>query len=90
MASSSSTSTTRSSAGRHGHYLLTVRESKADCVLTDREPDLSLDVSDMGSVYLGGTAPSTLVRAGHLRAHRPGAATLADALLRAERSPHWF
>ena len=77
----------------HGRYLLTVRDSKADCVPTDREPDLSLDVSDLGSVYLGGTAPSTLVRAGHIRAHRPGAAALADALFRAERSPHclhWF
>jgi predicted acetyltransferase len=79
--------------GEHGRYLLTVRDGKADCVPTDREPDLSLDVSDLGSVYLGGTAPSTLVRAGHIRAHRPGAAGLADALFRAERSPHclhWF
>ncbi|GAA0492992.1 GNAT family N-acetyltransferase [Streptomyces sp. NPDC046215] len=79
--------------GEHGRYLLTVRDGKADCVPTDREPDLSLDISDLGSVYLGGTAPSTLVRAGHIRAHRPGAATLADALFRAERPPHclhWF
>ncbi|KJK54919.1 GNAT family N-acetyltransferase [Saccharothrix sp. ST-888] len=79
--------------GEHGRYLLTVRDSKADCVPTDREPDLSLDVSDLGSIYLGGTAPSTLVRAGHIRAHHPGAATLADSLFRAERSPHclhWF
>ncbi|GGV22205.1 UPF0256 protein [Streptomyces filipinensis] len=79
--------------GEHGRYLLTVRDGKADCVPTDREPDLSLGVSDLGSVYLGGTAPSTLVRAGHIRAHRPGAAALADALFRAERPPHclhWF
>ncbi|MCF3147255.1 GNAT family N-acetyltransferase [Streptomyces platensis] len=79
--------------GEHGRYLLTVRDTKADCVPTDREPDLSLDVSDLGSVYLGGTAPSTLVRAGHIRAHRPGAAALADALFRTDRSPHclhWF
>ncbi|MFK8907539.1 GNAT family N-acetyltransferase [Streptomyces sp. YS-3] len=79
--------------GEHGRYLLTVRDGKAECVPTDREPDLSLDVSDLGSVYLGGTAPSTLVRAGHIRAHHPGAAALADALFRAERAPHclhWF
>lgn len=79
--------------GEHGRYLLTVLDGKADCVPTDREPDLSLDVRDLGSVYLGGTLPSTLVRAGHIRAHRQGAATLADALFRAERSPHclhWF
>ncbi|KZB81825.1 GNAT family N-acetyltransferase [Amycolatopsis regifaucium] len=79
--------------GERGRYLLTVRDGKADCVPTGREPDLSLDVSDLGSVYLGGTAPSTLVRAGHIRAHRPDAAALADALFRAERPPHclhWF
>jgi predicted acetyltransferase len=79
--------------GEHGRYLLAVRDGKAECVPTDRGPDLSLDVSDLGSVYLGGTAPSTLVRAGHIRAHRPGAAALADALFRAEQAPHclhWF
>lgn len=79
--------------GEHGRYLLTVRDSKADCVPTDREPDLSLDVSDLGSVFLGGTTPSTLVRAGHIRSYRPGATALADALFRAERPPHclhWF
>ncbi|MGC4977075.1 GNAT family N-acetyltransferase [Streptomyces sp. DT199] len=79
--------------GEHGRHLLTVRDGKADCVPTDREPDLSMDVRDLGSVYLGGTAPSTLVHAGHIRAHRPDAATLADILFRSDRAPHclhWF
>ncbi|MFI8962658.1 GNAT family N-acetyltransferase [Streptomyces sp. NPDC053493] len=79
--------------GERGRHLLTVRDGKADCVSTDREPDLSLDIRDLGSLYLGGTAPSTLVRAGHVRAHHPGAALLADALFRPERAPHclhWF
>lgn len=78
--------------GEHSRYLLTVQAGKAECVATDREPDLSLDVRDLGSIYLGGTAPSTLVRAGHVKA-RPGAATRADALFRTERAPHclhWF
>ncbi|MER8006946.1 GNAT family N-acetyltransferase [Streptomyces sp. NPDC094149] len=79
--------------GERNRYLLSVRDGKADCVPTDREPHLSLDITDLGSVYLGGTAPSTLVRAGHVRAHRPGAAALADAFFAAERIPHclhWF
>jgi predicted acetyltransferase len=79
--------------GEHNRYLLTVRDGRGECVPTDREPDLSLDVRDLGSVYLGGTAPSTLVRAGHIQAHHPDAAGLADALFRAQRSPHclhWF
>ncbi|WP_370409620.1 GNAT family N-acetyltransferase [Streptomyces fradiae] len=79
--------------GERNRYLLTVRDGKAECVPTDRAPDLSLDVSDLGSVYLGGTAPSTLVRAGHIRTHHPAAAHRADTLFRADRSPHclhWF
>ncbi|MFC9253030.1 GNAT family N-acetyltransferase [Amycolatopsis thailandensis] len=79
--------------GEHGRYLLTVRDREASCVPTDREPDLSLDVSDLGSLYLGGTAPSTLVRAGRVRARHPEVAALADTLFRADRSPHclhWF
>jgi predicted acetyltransferase len=79
--------------GERDRYLLTVREGKAECVPTDREPDLSLDVSDLGSLYLGGTAPSTLVRAGHVRARSAGVAALADILFRTERPPHcvhWF
>ena len=77
----------------HGRYLLTVRDGKADCVPTGREPDLSLDIDDLGSLYLGGTTPSTLVRAGRIRPHHPDAAARADALFRTDRSPHclhWF
>ncbi|KUN30065.1 acetyltransferase [Streptomyces antibioticus] len=76
-----------------GRWLLTVSEGKADCVPTDRAPDLSLDIRDLGSIYLGGTAPSTLVRAGHVRAHHADAGPLADALFRGDRLPHclhWF
>ncbi|WP_030752173.1 GNAT family N-acetyltransferase [Streptomyces griseus] len=79
--------------GGRERLLLTVRDGGAACVPTDREPDLSLDVADLGAVYLGGTAPSTLVRAGHVRAHHPAAAALADALFRTDRAPHclhWF
>ncbi|AZP22253.1 GNAT family N-acetyltransferase [Streptomyces aquilus] len=76
-----------------GRWLLTVSGGKADCVPTDRAPDLSLDVRDLGSIYLGGTAPSTLVHAGHIRAHHADAAPLADALFRGDQLPHclhWF
>ncbi|MFD7862130.1 GNAT family N-acetyltransferase [Streptomyces sp. NPDC057682] len=79
--------------GERARHLLTVRDGKAECVPTDRDPDLSLDVRDLGSVYLGGTRPSTLVRAGHITAHHPGAAALADTLFATEEPPHclhWF
>ncbi|MFF0437569.1 GNAT family N-acetyltransferase [Streptomyces sp. NPDC004327] len=76
-----------------GRWLLTVRDGRATCVPTDRSPDLSLDVSDLSSLYLGGTTPSTLVRAGHIRAHHPDAPARADTLFGTERKPHclhWF
>ncbi|MFD8598057.1 GNAT family N-acetyltransferase [Kitasatospora sp. NPDC059646] len=79
--------------GERTRHLLTVRDGRAECTPTDREPDLSLDVSDLGSVYLGGTTPGTLVRAGHIRTHRPDAAARADAMFRSDREPHclhWF
>ncbi|GAA3990803.1 GNAT family N-acetyltransferase [Allokutzneria multivorans] len=79
--------------GDHGRYLLTVRDGRGDCVRTEREPDLSLDVRDLGAIYLGGTAPSALVRAGHMRVHHSGAASLADRLFRSDVPPHcvqWF
>ncbi|MFD9686684.1 GNAT family N-acetyltransferase [Kitasatospora sp. NPDC059088] len=79
--------------GERARHLLTVRGGEAVCVPTDREPDLTLDVRDLGAVYLGGTPVGTLVRAGHVRAHRPEAVALADALFRTERPPHclsWF
>ncbi|GAB3908183.1 GNAT family N-acetyltransferase [Kibdelosporangium lantanae] len=75
----------------HNRYLLTVRDGEAECAPTDREPDLSMDIRDLGSIYLGGTAPSKLVRAGHIRAR--GSAAFADRLFAAERAPlcmHWF
>lgn len=71
--------------------LLTVAGGKAECVETTRDPDLSLDVRDLGSLYLGGSGPSTLVGAGHVEAH--GSTAGADALFRTERPPHclhWF
>ena len=77
---------------RH-RYLLSADDGKARCTPTDRAPDLSLDIRDLGSIYLGGTTPSTLIRAGHIRAHTPEAAARADALFRSDRTPHclhWF
>ncbi|MET8974090.1 GNAT family N-acetyltransferase [Streptomyces sp. NPDC004539] len=79
--------------GERERWLLTVTDGKPECVTTDRAPDLSLDISDLGSVLLGGTTPGTLVRAGRVQAHHPDAAALADALFRTDRSPHclhWF
>lgn len=79
--------------GEHDRYLLSVRGGEAECVRTDREPDLSLDVRDLGSIYLGGTTPSTLVRAGHVQESSAQASWRADVLFGAAHAPHclhWF
>lgn len=54
---------------------------------TDEEPDLSLDVGELGSLYLGAFTASELVRAGLVRELREGAASRADAVFRSERKP---
>jgi len=54
---------------------------------TDDEPDLRLDVTALGSTYLGGITFSDLLRAGRIEELREGAAARADALFRADRAP---
>ncbi len=47
---------------------------------TDAEPDLSLDVQALASVYLGGFSFAELARAGRVEEAAPGAVRRADAL----------
>lgn len=49
--------------------------------------DLSLDVSDLASVYLGGFAFGQLLRARRVEELREGAVARADAALRPDRAP---
>ncbi|NAZ81576.1 GNAT family N-acetyltransferase [Kineococcus sp. R8] len=68
-------------------YLLTVDGGRAECTATPREPDLTLDVSDLASLYLGGVPPRDLVRAGRVRARGEAAVEQAEALFATERAP---
>ena len=54
---------------------------------TDDEPELRLDVADLGSVYLGGFTWSQLARAGLAEELAPGAVARADAIFRSDRAP---
>ena len=54
---------------------------------TDDEPDLRLDVTALGSTYLGGVTFGELLRAGRIEELQEGAAARADALFRADRAP---
>jgi predicted acetyltransferase len=51
------------------------------------EPDLRLDVADLGAAYLGGVSFATLARAGRVREGRSGGLVRADAMFTTDRSP---
>jgi predicted acetyltransferase len=54
---------------------------------TRKSPELALDVSSLGTVYLGGFTFAQLTRAGRIEELREGAAARADALFPRDRAP---
>ncbi|MGM7667237.1 GNAT family N-acetyltransferase [Microbacterium sp. A93] len=82
-----------------GTWRLSVRDGTADVVPLPEggaaaaetaepdttPPDLTLDVAELSSVYLGGVSAELLRQAGRLTEHRPGAAAELTALLAADR-----
>lgn len=64
-----------------GRYRLDGGPDGAECRRTTDAADLSLTAEDLGALYLGGTAASTLAAAGRVAEHRPGALAEADAFL---------
>lgn len=51
------------------------------------EPDLTLDVADLGCLYLGDESVSRLAALGRVAENRPGAVRAGDALFRTARRP---
>ena len=58
-----------------------------DSARTDADPDLALDVSALGTVYLGGFSFADVARAARLVESQPGGVERADALFRTDRAP---
>jgi len=54
---------------------------------TSEEPDLVLDVADLGGILLGGVRASTLARAGLVEERTAGALAVADAMFAVEPQP---
>jgi predicted acetyltransferase len=75
-----------------GRYLLTAGPDGAECrriaAGTSTHADLTLDISDLGSTYLGGVSFSTLARAGRVIEETPGALARADLLFSTDRAPY--
>ena len=70
-----------------GRYELVGSPQGAECHPTDAEPDLSLTVAELGALYLGGVACTTLARAGRIEVRQPGALATGDALFVTSEAP---
>lgn len=68
-------------------YKLIVSPDGSTCQPTTQAPDLSLDVSDLGAVYLGGTSLGTLMRAGRIQELKSGIVSQLDRAFAVERQP---
>jgi predicted acetyltransferase len=71
-----------------GRYRLEASGSDGgSCAPTTASVDLTLDVADLGSLWLGDESAVRLAALGRVREDRAGAARVADALLRTSRRP---
>ncbi len=61
-----------------GRYAVRAARDGADVRRTRRRPDISLDVRELGAVYLGGCTLGALHGAGLVAEHRPGAVAEAS------------
>lgn len=73
--------------GNRGRWRLQAGADGASVTRATRSPDLSLDIQDLGTVYLGGTLLTTLQRAGRVREHTSGAAVSASNAFGWDRPP---
>ena len=71
-----------------GRFGLDAGRDGAACARVTVEPDVVLDVAELGSLLLGGVTWSTLRRAGMVDERTPGTVDRLDALFRPDRAPH--
>jgi predicted acetyltransferase len=65
-----------------GRHRLEAGPDGAACAPSDAEPDIRLDVRDLGAAYLGGVEFGLLLSAGRVEECRAGAVARADAMFR--------
>lgn len=66
--------------GDGGRFALTISEGIADCVPTDAQAELELDLDVLGSLYLGAHRASALAAAGRLRCRHDALVRRLDAV----------
>jgi predicted acetyltransferase len=70
-----------------GRWRLAGDVSGATCERTPVAADLSLDVTELGAAYLGGTTLAALGAAGRVTEHTPGALAAASQAFKGLREP---
>jgi len=70
-----------------GRFRLEGGPDGASCRPTRAEPDLALDVADLGAAYVGGASLATLARAERVAELTPGALARADRMLASDPAP---
>ncbi|MFD0496654.1 MULTISPECIES: GNAT family N-acetyltransferase [Streptomyces violaceusniger group] len=70
-----------------GRYFLEAGPDGAACATTGRPADLTMDIGELGTLWLGDESAVRLASLGRIAEERPGAAALADRLLRTPRRP---
>jgi predicted acetyltransferase len=78
--------TDRFAPRNHGRWLLESSAAEVTCMATDAEPDLTLDVSDVGALSMGGRSALTMAAAGRISGS-PEAVAVADAMFRIPEPP---
>ncbi|WP_428950231.1 GNAT family N-acetyltransferase [Streptomyces sp. cg35] len=71
-----------------GSYRLIASPDGFSYAPTGDAPDLSLEARDLAAAYMGATPVRSLVQAGLVTEHTPGAASMLDAALYTELLPH--
>ncbi|MFC9603628.1 GNAT family N-acetyltransferase [Streptomyces niveus] len=70
-----------------GRYRLDTTPTTTTCTPTTQSPDLTLDVRELGALYLGDESAVRLAALGTVTEENPGAASRTDALFRTSRRP---
>jgi predicted acetyltransferase len=70
-----------------GRYRLEASAQGASCTATTESADLTLDVAELATLWLGDESAVRLAALGRVREERAGAARVADALLRTSGRP---
>jgi predicted acetyltransferase len=70
-----------------GRWHLLASGDRVSCEATDRAADLSMAVTELGAVYLGGIPLTELVTAGRVAEHTAGAATRAGIAFQSNPAP---